>query len=91
MTDEFRELSNRLAQGMNRDDCFAVLISGQDNEKDIDVAVYATPRETVLGLVGACIGVFNSVDDETAEGFAKALKKIVIEYEERRFQKGETE
>ena len=86
MTDEFRELTSRLAKGLNFNGGLAVLIT-----KDADSTEYdATLKGNLPDIMAAfCYGIdllFNMAIDEEARSFREVLKKIIILDEERRFR-----
>lgn len=91
MTDEFRELSNRLAKGLNRDDCFAVLISGitqDDLAMRIEISGKWSDDDMFPTIAILLESTLNELETKYADRLCENVKNIIAEYEERRFQKG---
>lgn len=92
MTNEFRELSNRLAQGMNFDKGSVLLITCMGDIDSGKVFMKGNTGAIAVGVCGVLELVLQRADDDK---FAATIRQMVIETiiadEERRFQKGETE
>lgn len=91
MTNQFRELTERLAMGINRDDCMAILITRVENEPNAQVNMHARPDDAALVTVGLALELLRDADREIGNMLVTGLKNVIAGYEQRRFEEKEIE
>lgn len=88
MTKEYKELIDRLAKGINKKGCSAILISRTDDEDEFMVNNYTADYDLILSTVTLINFALKELPAFGQNVLCANLKDIVIKHEERRFQKG---
>lgn len=91
MTDEFRELTSRLARAKNFDGGAYILITLHPDEKDIKVDMKGSGYILLTGLIGALSSLLDDADVKTQQDTCEALVKLVSDNQTKRFQNTEME
>ena len=86
MTNEFKELTSRLAKGLNFEGGTAVLITASADDRKVQLSMKGNATDILTGL---CLGIKNLLEELTDGNAQKArdrIKQEIIADEERRFQ-----
>lgn len=87
MTQEFRDLTTRLAKGLNYKGGSVMLITSTPEENVIRTFIKGYPIDLLGGICTAIDELLSNANDKDADVFRDVIKKRIIADEERRFQK----
>ena len=91
MTKDFRELTSRLAKGLNFGGGTAVLITSEQDSDEVKVFVKGLVPDVMIGIRDVLTRLLQDADDHDARIIRDGIKNVLIEDEERRFQRKDVE
>ena len=87
MTNKFRGLTERLAIGLNHDGGTAVLITSEPDADEVKVFIKGLVPDVMIGIRDVLTRLLQDADDYDARIIRDEIKNVLIEDEERRFQR----